>query len=179
MGSPRLSKTYLDALRLSFEKRGLIALVPWLFIVTVILPLCTGTQIFEVLALGQNNQSLIPVFSGLLVCGGFFCATSINLMSQVISILSNQQISDHLKKIGAFDQFIFWPQFTLLIQISFLMLNIVTIFSYITAPDSIFSQRLVFGALGFLIYTGLKTWNLVDLVRVLVWHRSQILVVKD
>ncbi len=107
-----------------------------------------------------------------MVAAGFLGAVSVGCMNQIYSTLTDELFSDYLKEEHVFDQFLAWPQIILLIQMSYLFLCAAAIVLVCTTPWN-FVRILSLCELSVLtLYITTKTWSLVDLLRVLAWHRQ-------
>jgi hypothetical protein len=168
---PSFSETFLDALKLGTQARGLRAFVPWLFAVCVGIPTWLAPKAFAIAHMQETGASLAPIFAAFLVAGGFLGAVSINVMSQTVSIVAEPKFARYLEDIKAFDLFIFWPQLTLGIQVVSLIASLTALVISFLAGSSSLTAYATGAALGLLAYSFLKAWKLVDLVRQLAWHR--------
>jgi hypothetical protein len=149
--------------------------VPWLLAILFVLPQLFSDNI-TVMALNMSpNSNFVPIFSSILVVGGLFGAVSINVLNQVFSLCSNTQFADYLKEEKIFDIYIFWPQYALSIQILLMFSCLASIFAYYTAGIGVVFIRISLFNISMLFYTFIKTWDLIDMVRVLAWHRQEYL----
>lgn len=117
------------------------------------------------------TPNLAPVFAAQLVMAGFLGSVSVNVMSQIFSLVSEPKFADYLRQEKIFDQYIFWPQFNLIIQITFIFTSVVCVIWYIAFKFDLAAIRIILGNFGFMVYAVSKTWNIVDMVRVLAWNR--------
>ena len=85
-------------------------------------------------------------------------------------MVSEYPFSSYLKDEGQFDQFLFWPQYTLMLQIGLLLASALAAISVRLVAFNSWNKYLISLDLGLLIYVCTKTWNLVDLVRKLTWY---------
>jgi hypothetical protein len=167
---PNFWEVFSDALRLSAGNRGILAYCPWLMIVCCSVPALLIYLCGSVIRPRILDGDAMTIFSAVAVVCGFFGSVSVATMGNVQRMVSEYPFSAYLRDEKLFDLFLFWPQFTLLIQIGLILFSIcigslvrLTDFGemtkYFTAVD-----------VGLLIYVCTKTWNLVDLVRRLSWH---------
>ncbi|MGF1592505.1 MAG: hypothetical protein ACFCUW_04450 [Kiloniellaceae bacterium] len=123
----------------------------------------------------RSQPALTPAFAAILVMSGFLGSVSINVMREVFSLISQQEFSDYLKEEGVFDQYLFWPQATLLLQIMLIFSSAVLIFVYSIFGLEVSVVRLIIFVVGLMTYVVIKTWDLADMVRKLAWHRQEFL----
>jgi hypothetical protein len=170
---PNFWTVFSEALGLSAARRGVFAYVPWW------LALCCGGPVVVVFWLGSSLRPQITdtnattVFTGIAVVAGFFGSVSVATIGQVQRMISEYPFSSYLRDVRAFDQFLFWPQFTLLLQIFLLLASTsAAVFTRLMDYDQL-NKYLIAADVGLLVYVCTKTWNLVDLVRQLTWHYEQ------
>jgi len=119
-----------------------------------------------------TTTDIVAALSGMMVVAGFLGAVSIGCMNQIFSTLSDGLFSDYLKEEGVFDQFLAWPQIILLIQMSYLVLCAAGVLFVCTTSQN-FGRTIVLCELSTLtLYLTTKTWSLLDLLRILAWHRQ-------
>lgn len=173
MKAPKLSETFVKAIQLAYKRRGLRALLPWWFAT------CFGVPIFLVWQSAglietelAMNKGIHTVFAAFLVLGGFLGAVSINVMREVYSLVSEPKFADYLREEGLFDQYIFWPQFVLIVQMSFIVAAVICTTLVVLAPLKGAVLYFLAVTIGLLGYSMSKTLGLIDMVRTLAWHRS-------
>jgi hypothetical protein len=171
MRTPNFWQSFGEALALSAQRRGIRAYIPWFLMLILALGL-TLTVAALFLRAKVSNPDTIAALSAMLVTAGFLGAVSVGCMNQIFSTLTDQHFSEYLRTISAFDQFIAWPQLTLLIQMSYLFLCAMGIIAICIFDENIVRAiaLCMLGALS--IYVTNKTWKLVDLLRILAWHRQ-------
>lgn len=172
MSAPSFSEVFLDALKLGHQVRGRRAYCPWLLVLCLVPSIALAPYaLSHVQASSKGAVILPPVYAAFLVVGGFLGALSINIMSQTVSILSESKFARYLRDIKVFDFFIFWPQMTLGVQISSIMMSLVALIFYFFDHTSQWAAYSAGAAFGLTVYSCLKAWSLIDLVRQLAWHR--------
>ena len=154
----------------SVSRRGWRALVPWWLILCLTSPLAINFYFGDKLNPSTQAADLIAILAAMAVVSSFLGATSIALTAHLQKMVSEYPFCNYLKKEGMFDAFLFWPQFTLLIQIICVSISIlfacaIGIFGVIK-----FANFFIIFTLFFTVYTFTKTWNLIDLIRVVTWH---------
>lgn len=170
---PNFWSLFAEALQLSATNRSVWAFVPWWLLV------CCGVPCLLIFYFGAFLRSAIPdanavtIFSAVAVVAGFFGSVSISTITQVQKMASEYPFSDYLREEKLFDQFLFWPQFTLLLQISLILLSTLAATLTRLVDYDIFNKYLIAIDVGLLFYVCSKTWNLVDLIRNLTWHYEQ------
>lgn len=171
-GAPKLSETFTEAIKLGFESKGLWTLVPWLlvptFAVCILVANIWRCEIFAILA----RPGFLNVLGAMMVIGGLLSTVCINIMRETYAITGEKDFAAFLRKLNLFDQYLFWPQYVLLLQLSLVVYCLVVISAIVVFPTQTFVPYLVSCAFGFLFYVAVKTYGLVDMVRVLVWHRQ-------
>lgn len=167
---PNFWEVFGDALRLSAASRGFLAYCPWWLaiccFVPVLLVYLAGARVRPWI----SDSDAMTVFSAVAVIGGFFGSVSIATMGHVQRMASEYPFSAYLREERLFDQFFFWPQFTLLIQIGLILFSIcLALLTRLVELEEV-TKYLIAGDVGLLVYVCTKTWNLIDLVRRLSWH---------
>lgn len=174
MPAPTLLDTFSDAVVLSIRTRKLWSLIPWYLCLTIGVPIFIvwywNDQATKLLA----EPRIVTVLTAVMVVGGLLSSVCVNVMREVFSlVLAEQKFATYLRELGLFDQYIFWPQYTLLIQLVLMMYCVFLIAVFVILPDAQFVPYLVGITFGALLYVATKTYNLVGMVRVLAWHRQQ------
>ena len=113
------------------------------------------------------------MFSAIAVVAGFFGSVSVATIGQVQRMISEYPFSSYLRQEKLFDQFLFWPQFTLLLQISLLLVSTSAAVLTKLMDCEYLNKYFIAVDVGLLIYVCTKTWNLVDLIRQLTWHYEE------
>jgi hypothetical protein len=172
-GPPNFWSVFAEALRLSASRRSLVAFMPWWLLICIIVPPFLVFLASSHLRGQISENSVVTVFSAIAVVAGFFGSVSISTMAQVQRMTSEYPFSDYLRHEELFDLYLFWPQFTLLIQICLLLLSasgaaFIRLFEF----DDL-NRYLIAIDLGLLIYVCTKTWNLIELIRSLTWHYAE------
>lgn len=173
MAAPTLLDTFSEAVILGIKKRKLRALVPWYLLLTLGAPITVVWYWNEDATRLLSDPKLLAVISGLMVVGGLLSSVCVNVMREVFSLVSEHKFATYLRELGLFNQYIFWPQFTLLLQLLLMMYCVAVIAAFVVLPTSHLLPYLVATAFGALTYVATKTYNLVGMVRVLVWHRQE------
>ena len=120
-----------------------------------------------------SGTEAVTILSAIAVVAGFFGSVSIAAIGQVQGMVCQYPFSGYLKEEGLFDQFLFWPQFALLLQIALLLVSTVfAAFIYVFNLSNWHAYVLAVD-IGFLVYVCTKTWDLVDLIRRLTWHYEE------
>lgn len=151
------------------DSHWIYSYLPFYFaILCIIIP----TFITSLLVNIDNNiddSLVITSISAFMVLSGFLGGFSISAMTQIQTISSTYPFSSYLREEDLFDEFIFFPQFTISIQISAIAAQcasiIISLFSTKTFDIFILTFNIFL-----LFYVITKTWQLVDLIRVLTWH---------
>ena len=103
---------------------------------------------------------------------GFLGAVTVAALTHIQSVASKYPFSDYLKEEKLFDQFLFWPQFVLSIQIVHILFSTISAVSvlFINVPSTVLI--IIAFNIGFTFYVVTKTWQLVELIRQLMWHSA-------
>ncbi len=80
-------------------------------------------------------------------------------------MISEYPFSSYLRDEKLFDQFLFWPQFTLLLQIFLLLASTSAAVLTRLMDYDYLNKYFIAVDVGLLTYVCTKTWNLVDLTR--------------
>jgi hypothetical protein len=167
---PNFWTVFAEALGLSAARRGVFAYLPWWLIICCVVPVLTVYLLNTTLRSQIIDSGATTVFSAIAVVAGFFGSVSVATIGQVQRMVSEYPFSSYLRDEKLFDQFLFWPQFTLLLQI-FLLLASASAAVLTRLLDYDFLNKYFIAVdVGLLIYVCTKTWNLVDLIRQLTWH---------
>ena len=172
MRPPHLAKSFLDAMGLAFRERSIVSVIPWFAALVLILPQYWVGDIISNIGESKIDIDMSPFSASLLVMGGFFGAASVNVMREVFSLTSDKDFADYLKTENVLHIYLFWPQFTLLIQMTYIFISSMTIFTHIVFGVDEIAVRMFILNFGFMIYTILKTWQLISMVRELAWYRQ-------
>ena len=171
--APKLFDTFADTIKLGLESRGVKSLVPWLLLLTFGLSIFVASYWHaEVVAL-IGRPGLLTILSAMMVIGGLLSTVCINVMRETYAITGEKEFAHFLRGLKIFDQYLFWPQYVLLLQLSLVIYCLLTISSIVVLPSHWLVPYLVACNFGFLFYVAVKTYGLVDMVRVLVWHRQR------
>ncbi|SDS01524.1 hypothetical protein [Bradyrhizobium canariense] len=170
---PNFWSVLAEALGLSASRRGFLAYVPWWLFICCALPIGVVFLVRSSLRPQITDGSIATVLSAIAVVAGFFGSVSVATIGQVQRMVAEYPFSSYLRDEKLFDQFLFWPQFTLLLQIALLLAS-----AGMAALTRLFdcdylNQYLIVVDVGLLIYVCTKTWKLVDLMRQLTWHYEQ------
>ena len=170
---PNFWSVFAQALQLSTSSRSVMAFVPWWLILCCVSPLLAAYFGGPFLRGYIPGNSAVTVFSSIAVVGGFFGSVSIATMGQVQRMASEYPFSGYLREQKLFDLFLFWPQFTLLVQIALVLLSIVAAATVRLFDIDDLNRYLIALDVGLLIYVCSKTWHLVELIRNLTWHYEE------
>lgn len=116
-----------------------------------------------------DDGIVITALSAFMVLSGFLGGFSISAMTQVQTISSTYPFSAYLKDEDLFDEFIFFPQFAIGVQIIAITIQCISIIIVIFTPPRYDFLVLMYNIF-LLLYLVTKTWQLVNLIRVLTWH---------
>ncbi|WFU28448.1 hypothetical protein QA649_20165 [Bradyrhizobium sp. CB1717] len=170
---PNFWSVLAEALGLSAERRGFWAYVPWWLTVCCALPLLAVFLMRNSLRPQITDGSIATVLAAIAVVAGFFGSVSVATIGQVQRMVAEYPFSSYLREERLFDQFLFWPQFTLLLQIALLLISAgLAAVTRLFEADGL-NRYLIAVDVGLLVYVCSKTWRLVDLVRQLTWHYEQ------
>jgi hypothetical protein len=170
---PNFWTVFAEALGLSAARRGFFAYVPWWLFLCVAFPLLAVVLLKSSLRPELTAGNATTVFSAIAVVAGFFGSVSVATIGQVQRMVAEYPFSSYLREEKLFDQFLFWPQFTLLIQILLLLSSTSAAVLIKLVDCDYLSKYLIAADVGLLMYVCSKTWNLIDLVRQLTWHYEQ------
>lgn len=171
MQAPKITQSYWYAIKLGYRNRGLMGVLPIFFVVTIIVPQFFADHVIVWLSSFPKEPNFYAIFPSFIVMGGFLGAVSINIMGQVFSITAHPEFSDYLKTEKAYDLYIFWPQFCLIVQIILIFSFVFSIVVYsIYGVGFMLARVLIFDA-GIIVYALKNTLDLVDMIRTLAWHR--------
>jgi hypothetical protein len=167
---PNFWTLFAEALQFSAARRSILAFLPWW------LALCCAVPCVVIFFLSSSLRSQIPdssaitVFSAVAVVAGFFGSVSVATIGQVQKMVSEYPFSSYLREEKLFDQFLFWPQFVLLLQIFLILISTcAAVFTRLVDFDYL-NKYFIVVDFGLLFYVCTKTWNFVDLIRRLTWH---------
>jgi hypothetical protein len=104
---------------------------------------------------------------------GFFGSVSVATIGHVQRMVSEYPFSGYLKEEGLFDLFLFWPQLTLLYQISLLLFSATAAVTVRLFDIDYLNRYIMAVDVGILLFVSTKTWGLIDLVRKLTWHYEE------
>lgn len=171
MSAPRLSQTFVEALKLGFRQRGLLAFIPIVPSVVLIVPQFGSEYVLNFI-INKGHISLGPILGSMIVMGGFLGSVSINVLTQIFSLLNHEEFSDFLKEEGVLDIYLFWPQFSFIIQMAFIFASVFGFVSWTVFDVNEWIIRIILFVFGLLIYASIQTLGLIDMVRTLAWHRQ-------
>jgi hypothetical protein len=169
--APNFWKSFGEALTLSAQRRGFLAYVPWFLAVNgAVAAVCILIATYRHASF--SNSDSVAALAAMMVAAGFLGAVSVGCMNQIFSTLNDSEFAGYLQLVNAFDQFLAWPQITLLVQIAYFVGCAMGILA-ISIFDANFLRVIVLCTMGTLtFYVSNKTWRLVDLLRILAWHRQ-------
>ncbi|UYO52270.1 hypothetical protein [Rhodopseudomonas palustris] len=167
---PNFWSVFAEALQLSAAKRSIMAFVPWSLTICSLSPCLIIYFFADFLRPQITDSNATTMFSAIAVVAGFFGSVSVATIGQVQRMVAEYPFSSYLREEKLFDLFLFWPQFTLLVQIFLLLVSAcAAIVVRLIDVDCVVKYFVAFD-LGLLIYACTKTWKLVDLIRQLTWH---------
>lgn len=164
-------ESFRESLRLGEEEYWFISYIPWMLILFCCMPL------FLMKTSGYDYKGDLTisdvsvVLSAFSVVGGILGAFTISSISQIQILVCKYPFSKYLKECDLFNQFIYIPQYIFLVQMSFVIICAISLIASIFYAPIRF-ELLIF-CVGFLLYTSVKTWGLVDLIRLLSWHYGE------
>jgi hypothetical protein len=167
---PNFWTLFAEALRLSAARRSGLAFIPWWLLTCCALPAVSIFFIGQSLRAQVSETNAVTIFSAVAVVSGFFGSVSVATIGQVQKMVSEYPFSSYLREEKLFDHFLFWPQFTLLIQISLILISTCGALVIRLVDLDHLNKYLIAVDVGLLVYVCTKTWNLVDLMRRLTWH---------
>jgi hypothetical protein len=170
---PNFWTVFAEALGLSAARRGFFAYIPWWLVLCCAVPTLTVFLFSSSLRSQITDSNATTVFSGIAVVAGFFGSVSVATIGQVQRMISEYPFSSYLRDEKLFDQFLFWPQFTLLLQIFLLLVSTSAVVLIRLMDYDCLNKYFIAADIGLLIYVCTKTWNLIDLIRQLTWHYEQ------
>jgi len=172
--APTFTKSFFSNLRLEKSSIGMFAYIPYQFIILCVIPVLViyfcDVRFYDTISDGD----FINILSSIIVFIGILAAFSISAMTQIQTISSDYPFSDYLVDIKLFDIFIFYPQYTFILQSIYMTVSIFMVFAHLSVP--IFEKYLdvmVTFNFGFALYVIYKTLGLVNLIRLLTWHYAK------
>lgn len=169
--APTFLKSFLENLEIAKRSWGNCAYIPFLFLTLCALPSITMAYFEFDFSDEISSEEYVQIFSSLIVFFGILAAFSIAAMTQVQTIASKYPFSDYLNELGILNSFIFYPQYTFVLQCLFTIFSMGLIFTkYIVVIPETYIDNIVAVNFGFAIYVLLKTLGLVNLIRLLTWH---------
>lgn len=162
--------SFLKTLDEAYRSDGLLAYFPWVFFLTTLGP---TMAVWAIRGLDRNlsEAAFLAIAAAIMTVCGILAAVSISAMVQIQQIASTYPFSSYLEEEGLFDSFIFLPQFTFFVQISSAAAAVISIFIYAFSPDLNF--ELTISISGLFIYAAMKTFGLIDLIRIITWHHAK------
>jgi hypothetical protein len=167
---PNFWTLFAEALGLSATRRSGFAFVPWWLVICCALPVGLVFFVSSSLRSQVSETNAVTIFSAVAVVAGLFGSVSVATIGQVQKMASEYPFSSYLREEKLFDQFLFWPQFTLLIQITLILISTCGALALRLIDLDHMNKYFIALDVGLLIYVCTKTWNLVDLIRRLTWH---------
>ena len=173
MGAPNFAESFAKGIMRSAKRRSWLAFVPWWLGLCVATPIVYLRSDSVFVFTDEHVNYIVVLFSSFAVVGAFLGSISISAMVQIQKVASEYPFSDYLRDEDIFDQFIFFPQYILTIQLIFIIyscLSIMVVFSGIGFP---LIKYFIFIGFGLMIYISTKTWGLLDVIRKLMWHYEE------
>lgn len=165
------SSAWWESVKLSYTHRGPAGVIPWWFLLLVVFP-CSYVRYFHPEAAKLVDANSIPILIAGCVAGlGMLGAMTVNLMGQVVGIVSDEKFSSFLKDTGTFSITIFVPQFTMGTIFVSLFFLLMTYIFFIIPVMHLLLPYMAIVSLGLIAYAALNVWSLIDLARKLAWHR--------
>ncbi len=170
---PNFWEVLAEALKSSAQKRGFWAYVPWYLALLVGAAAFVDFLLETLQAADIESSNAIAALSAMIVVGGLLSAVSVACMTQIYVTVGEPKFGDYLRDEKVLDRFLFWPQFTLLIQIVYVLISAMGIISCAAASAASLRMLLLVEDVALLLYTTTKTWQLIDTMRLLAWHRQE------
>lgn len=167
---PPFSQLLVREIERSVSRRGWRALVPWWLVLCLASPFVINFYFGDSLSPSIQAADSIAILAAMAVVSSFLGATSIALTAHLQKMVSEYPFCNYLKKEGMFDAFLFWPQFTLFIQIICVSVAIIFACAIGIFGALKYASLFIIITVFFTIYTFTKTWNLIDLIRIVTWH---------
>jgi hypothetical protein len=165
---PNFWRLFARALGTSAGERSFTAFIPWKLAILTATPIA-ATYFARSCVVVPDISVSVTITSAIAVVGGFLGSISLSTSSYVQKMVSDYPFSDYLREEELFDQFLFWPQFTILIQIANILISMsAAVFIAVTGIQM--NNYILAACMGFMLYAIWRTWALVDLVRVITWH---------
>lgn len=161
---------FAEALELSASQRSFRAFIPWWLFITAICPVIAGYMFSWCFRGIITDATAAQILASIAVVAGFLGSVSIATATQVQKMASEYPFSSYLRDEKIYDTFFFWPQFTLLLQITLIVLATFSAITIRLINLGQFNNLIVLFNAGLLFYICTKTWKLVELVRTLSWH---------
>jgi hypothetical protein len=173
VSAPRFWSSFAQALQISAQSRGFLAFIPWWLATCIVVPVVFGWLAggfkLPILEIGQ----VVTILAALAVISGFLGSVTVAALTHIQSVAAKYPFSDYLKQESMFDQFLFWPQFVLLIQIVHILFSTVSAVSVLFIVSQPTLLTIIAVNIGFTFYVVTKTWQLVELIRQLMWHAAE------
>jgi len=166
--APKFSETLAKSFQSAAKESGFSAYIPWHLLISFSL----STLFFYYIAGNDKFEpnGIVAVLSAYTAIGGFIGSASIAAMAQIHNICSQHPFSDYLKTENLLDLFLFQPQFIIIIQIFFFISSGFSAMFVLMSPDTVDLSTIIIVCSGLLVYSSIKTWTLIDLLRILTWH---------
>jgi hypothetical protein len=157
---PNFWEVFAEALQASARNRSWLAFLPWCLFLCGIGPLITVWIVSCFVPLHIGDDGAITILSSVAVVAGFFGSVSIATLGQAQRMVSEYPFSSYLRDQGLFDQYLFWPQFTLIFQITLLLVSVLAAVTVRLIESDDINRFVIALDIGLLIYVCTKTWNL-------------------
>jgi hypothetical protein len=165
---PNFWEVFSEAQRLSAKRLGVRAYLPWLLTLLIALASTSAITVEIFVQPKVTTTDSIAALSAMIVVGGLLIAVSVACMTQIYITVSDGQFGDYLRTEKAFDQFL-----TLLMQIVLVVVSVAAVFACLLMDESFVHLLSIAVITGLLVYVTTKTWNLVEALRLLAWHRQE------
>ena len=164
--APNFWETLSKSLMRSAKIRGIIAFFPWLLVTTTVASAMLAW--YFCLPRYSSGPEALTIISAMLTTTGFFGALTIFSMGHVMSTCLQYPFSGYLQDEDLLDEFIFFPQFVLFLQIVYI--SSCTFLVFFIGHLGRAGDYALFVSGGLFVYITVKTWGLVDLMRKVSWH---------
>ena len=172
--APTFFDSFLESLKFEKQSIGWRAYFPLQLLAMCVVPSLVMWCLKLDFSAKISDDEYVSIFSSMIVFFGILAAFSISAMTQVQSIASKYPFSDYLDELGILNSFIFFPQFTFVLQCLYTVFSLCLIFvKYLFNLPASSIDNLIVLNIGFSMYVLLKTMGLVNLIRLLTWHYAK------
>jgi hypothetical protein len=172
VSAPRFWSSFGQALQISAQSRGFMAFVPWWLLICIFAPAAVAWIANGFCLPKLEPSQIVTILAAFAVISGFLGSVTVAALTHIQSVASKYPFSDYLKAENLFDQFLFWPQFVLLIQIVHILFSTASAVVVLFIGSQVVLLMIVAINIGFTFYVVSKTWQLVEMIRQLMWHSA-------